>query len=66
MEFCNNKQIPYGIDETNELDIYERNRIRKALSNLTISQKDDEYQRIIQFNKDHEPQLSQVNKKYIL
>jgi tRNA(Ile)-lysidine synthase len=40
--YCEMNHIPYGIDETNTSDIYERNRIRKALARLSLSEKENE------------------------
>lgn len=31
--YCDEKGIKYGIDESNDLDIYERNRVRKIINN---------------------------------
>ncbi|MBX4210309.2 MAG: tRNA lysidine(34) synthetase TilS [Mollicutes bacterium PWAP] len=37
--YLNKKNIPFGIDETNNNHIYERNKIRKELSHLTKKEK---------------------------
>ncbi|MDR2369036.1 MAG: tRNA lysidine(34) synthetase TilS, partial [Mycoplasmataceae bacterium] len=62
--YCTKNNIPYGLDETNELDIYERNRIRKALNVLTSKEKVDEWKRIQKFNRDHSNKYADANKKY--
>jgi tRNA(Ile)-lysidine synthase len=31
-KYCDEHNIKYGLDETNELDIYERNRVRKVIN----------------------------------
>lgn len=37
-KYCDDKKINYALDSSNELDIYERNRIRKQLSKFSKTQ----------------------------
>jgi tRNA(Ile)-lysidine synthase len=41
LEYCYNHQIEYGIDESNTNLMYTRNKIRKALAELTHNEKDE-------------------------
>jgi tRNA(Ile)-lysidine synthase len=66
LEYCDANKIPYGIDETNELHIYERNRIRKALAILSIDERESEFQRVQKYNNEHKAKLSKIKKAYQL
>jgi tRNA(Ile)-lysidine synthase len=64
--YCDKHKIPYGIDETNFLDIYERNIIRKQITKWTEKQFNTKYQSILNKNKKLHPQYIQTQKTYLL
>jgi tRNA(Ile)-lysidine synthase len=66
LTYCQRNQIEYGIDETNQTDLYERNRIRKALSTITSKEKENEFKRIVRSNKNKQKKYCEVIKKYDL
>jgi tRNA(Ile)-lysidine synthase len=66
LTYCRENNVPYGIDETNETDIYERNRIRKAFNALSLEEKESEHKRIQKINKQHKDKKKLVHKEYEL
>jgi tRNA(Ile)-lysidine synthase len=64
--YCDNHSVPYGIDETNFLDIYQRNVIRKQISKWTNKQFDTKYQSVLNKNKVLHSQYISVQKAYLL
>jgi tRNA(Ile)-lysidine synthase len=64
--YCDTKHIPYGLDETNELDIYERNVIRKQLKQLTPLQFNRQYNHFVKINKINEVLMHKVQIAYQL
>lgn len=53
ISYCHGMKINYGIDETNNEPIYERNKIRKDIQKWSILKKTNEYRKIINYNKSH-------------
>lgn len=53
LRHCETNNIPFVIDETNELDIYERNNVRKIITNWTSLQFEDFYKQIKRYNKEN-------------
>ncbi len=50
----NKNNIIFGIDETNEDEVYERNKIRKNLNSLSLKEKNDIYKHYMMLNKSKE------------
>jgi tRNA(Ile)-lysidine synthase len=64
--YCNKKHVIFGVDETNDSDLYERNRVRKALSLLSSSAKETEFQRVQCFNKEHRKERRTIHNEFNL
>lgn len=64
LDYCNEKNVPYGIDETNDQLIYERNKIRKHLQTWSISKKQKQYNEIVKYNDKHKNLLKLIDSKY--
>ena len=63
--YCVKNSIEYGIDETNLSDEYTRNRIRHSKTeNLSLKEKKDLYNKIIELNKDNKNKLK-IAEKYL-
>lgn len=63
--YCDENKIKYGIDETNELDIYERNRVRKTISNWSLNEVYDFKKAVLKYNKEHSSFANFVELSYI-
>jgi tRNA(Ile)-lysidine synthase len=66
LQYCEKNNIAYGIDETNELDVYERNRVRKVLIKLSDAEKETEIKRIEKINKLQSSKIKMIQKQYVL
>ncbi|KEZ24001.1 tRNA lysidine(34) synthetase TilS [Ureaplasma diversum] len=51
LRHCQTNNIPFVIDETNEMDIYERNTVRKTIATWSSQQFEDFYKQIKKYNK---------------
>ncbi len=60
--YCINHKISYGVDETNLMDIYERNKIRKLISSWSSSMFENFIKEINNFNKKNTLKLKNTNK----
>ena len=63
--YCDENKIKYGIDETNELDIYERNRVRKIISSWSLNEVYDFKKFVIKYNKEHSSFSNFIDLSYI-
>ena len=54
IDYLEKKEIKYGIDETNNQLIYERNRVRSRMSSKSKIEKDDIYNHFVELNKSKE------------
>lgn len=61
-DYCIKHKIPYGIDETNSMDIYERNKIRKLISSWSLLMFEKYIKQINAFNKKNASKLKTTNK----
>ena len=63
-EFCQRKKIPYAIDYTNDLDMYERNRVRKIIQGWSKQELQTFKKTIALYNRTHSQLLKQVEKSF--
>ncbi len=63
-EFCDQKKIPYAIDYTNDLDMYERNRVRKIIQGWNKEELKLFKKTIHVYNKTHSKLLKKVQKSF--
>jgi tRNA(Ile)-lysidine synthase TilS/MesJ len=59
--YCQHHKIPFGIDETNANDNYQRNRIRKKMLTWSATKLKQTYRNILKFNKTHAKKQTQVD-----
>lgn len=59
-----NQSIPYKIDKSNLEPVYERNKVRLDLSNLTDDKKESIYLKFVAINKDSSELLRKVEDSY--
>ncbi len=64
IEEMDSNNLEYRIDKSNFEPIYERNKIRLELSELTIDQKEQIYNKFVKINKDKENLRNEVEKYY--
>jgi len=51
-QYLNQKKIPYILDQTNYLLIYQRNIIRQKITNLSVEKKEQLLEEIVQKNQE--------------
>ncbi|MDC4183153.1 tRNA lysidine(34) synthetase TilS [Mycoplasma bradburyae] len=59
--YLDENKIPYGIDETNLLPIYQRNKVRINLSKLTNNKKQEQLDFFNKLNKQNKYRFDEVN-----
>ncbi|MGL4768927.1 MAG: tRNA lysidine(34) synthetase TilS [Mycoplasmoidaceae bacterium] len=62
--YCKRNQIKYGLDETNDLPIYERNSVRMKINYLTPDEQFKFKQKIIRHNSKNKKLLDKIKKIY--
>lgn len=65
-KYCQIKNVPYGIDETNDMPIYERNKIRKIINSWSDLELKKFINEINKRNKKNLELNTVINKKYQL
>lgn len=65
-KYCQKNHIPFAIDNTNDLDIYQRNQVRKIINNWSPKELLTFTKRINSYNKKNQPLLKKVNKQFII
>ncbi|GMO13788.1 MAG: tRNA lysidine(34) synthetase TilS [Mycoplasmoidaceae bacterium] len=63
-KYCDKQNIPYGIDESNLTDLYERNKIRKEISNMSKKQFESLVKQINAYNKKNNQLLESITSFY--
>ncbi|UUD36891.1 tRNA(Ile)-lysidine synthase [Mycoplasmopsis californica] len=61
IDFLDLNKIPYGIDETNFLDIYERNKIRNKLKNINDNEFNKILEKFLKINKKCSEKNKEIN-----
>ena len=64
--YCIQNGIEYAIDYTNEMDIYERNRVRKIINSWSNEELIKFNKEVKKYNKTHKKQYKQVKKQFEL
>ncbi len=64
INLCQKNKIPYKIDKSNFSDIYERNKIRKELLNLTLKEKEEIFSKYNEENKKNIKKNNEIKKIY--
>lgn len=60
--YCDDLDLIYAIDESNEDDKYERNKVRKTISKMSNDQVYDLLKKIKNYNKEHKKELIKIEK----
>ncbi len=61
--YCDQNNIKYALDYTNELDIYERNRVRKIINKWSNDELLEFVKKVNEYNKKHKKE-HRLSKKY--
>jgi len=64
--YCKKNHIPYGVDESNFMDIYERNRVRKYLAKLSKKEFTKLVNMINKYNNKNKSLYNKVEKSWSL
>jgi tRNA(Ile)-lysidine synthase len=62
--FCDKNKIAYGIDESNLLDIYKRNEVRKIINKWSNKELNSYYKKLVSKNKKLNKLEKKVNKNF--
>jgi len=62
--YCKKNKIPYGVDESNFMDIYERNRVRKYLAKLSKEEFTKLVNTIKKYNSKNKSLYNKVEKSW--
>ncbi|NQX83690.1 MAG: tRNA lysidine(34) synthetase TilS [Mycoplasmataceae bacterium] len=63
--YCIDNNVNYGIDETNVIDKYARNKIRNSLKEYSLRKKESLYKKFIKLNKKNIEREQILNSNYI-
>lgn len=64
IRYCHEKSIKFGVDETNQMDIYERNKTRNIIKEWKTDEVFEFLQRIKKYNKKNSKKIKKITKEY--
>ncbi len=66
IDYCHQHKIPYGIDESNLLPVYSRNKARIEIASWTAERILEFEKYVLSFNKNNEAKLKSIHKSFDL